>query len=309
MEQLRANIHVYQIDEEKTPFYENMDKYYSVKSGCLHFYWVEYDVSARLEECSRFITRYKAEELVERQRNRDPEAIIEIAVRLEPAAHHANESIKLGLVSHASLVVGFKMRELAATLGVDVTQLRGARRFRALWIVVEQRVEELYAAERASQKKFGRRPEAYLCALEGCGVRAEQRAGLKSCNGNCPPDLKPRYCSKDVQVEDWSRHKPICKHGCDSEDPGDIYQQQSTATSSIRGATPHRPQPENELSTRNELRWNRGPARTLDIPVAQASCGVFRMTSNTMEFELMKSVSEESQNITRERGGARPNPS
>ncbi len=122
-------------------------------------------------------------------------------ISLELAAHHANESIKLGVVSPASLVVGCKMREVAETLGVDVTQLRGARRLRALWAVVEQRVEELYAAKRASQRKIGRRPEAYACALEGCGVRSEQRAGLRSCKGNCPPDLKPRYCSKECQAK------------------------------------------------------------------------------------------------------------
>ncbi len=73
----------------------------------------------------------------------------------------------------------------------------------------------------------------------------------------------------------------------DSEDGGDIYQQHFTAASSRR-ATPHLPQFENESSTRNELRW--GPARTLDIPVAQAKGGVFRMTSNTMDSELMKLV-------------------
>ncbi len=69
----------------------------------------------------------------------------------------------------------------------------------------------------------------------------------------------------------------------------------------------HLPQPENESSTRK--RASLGPARTLDIPVAQAKGSVFRMTSNTMDSELMQSVSEELQNLARERDGARPSPS
>ncbi len=116
MDQLRANIDVYQIDEEKTPFYENMDKYYTLKSGCLYDYWVEYDVSARLEECSRFITRWKPEELVQRQRNRDPEAILEIAVRYEDthSAHELTFSVMISLISVCEL----KCRSLEAALNI-----------------------------------------------------------------------------------------------------------------------------------------------------------------------------------------------
>ena len=115
------------------------------------------------------------------------------------AAHHANESVKRGLVSPIVLVVGFKMRDLGEALGVNLDQMSRAKKFRPLWRVISRRVDELYAEERRRQSRADARPNQYVCAAEGCGIRGEQRGALKACGGRCPSDIKPSYCSKERQ--------------------------------------------------------------------------------------------------------------
>ena len=115
------------------------------------------------------------------------------------AAHHANESVKRGLVSPIVLVVGFKMRDLGEALGVNLDQMSRAKKFRPLWRVISRRIDELYAEERRRQSRADARPNQYVCAAEGCGIRGEQRGALKACGGRCPSDIKPSYCSKECQ--------------------------------------------------------------------------------------------------------------
>lgn len=116
------------------------------------------------------------------------------------AAHHANESIKLGLDSPIVLSVGMKIRQIGEVLGVDVqlTVTRG-KLFRPLWCAVSRRYEELYEEERSRARKTNRNPNEYVCAAEGCGIGGERRAALLECSGRCPRDLKPHYCSKQCQ--------------------------------------------------------------------------------------------------------------
>ncbi|PIL30236.1 hypothetical protein GSI_07414 [Ganoderma sinense ZZ0214-1] len=127
----------------------------------------------------------------------------------------ASESARLGHVSAIVLRVGFAAREIAEGLGVDFGLLVGrARRYRPLWRAVEECLEELYAeARKALGREAGREALESVCGAEGCGVRASSSASLKACSGRCPLDFKPRYCSKQCQVKDWSRHKEICKPG------------------------------------------------------------------------------------------------
>lgn len=116
------------------------------------------------------------------------------------AAHHANESIKLGLDSPITLLVGMQIRQIGEVLGADVqlTVQRG-KLFRPLWRAVSRRNEELYEEERRRARKMKRNPNEYVCAAEGCGIRGERKAALRQCAGRCPPDLKPRYCSAQCQ--------------------------------------------------------------------------------------------------------------
>lgn len=117
------------------------------------------------------------------------------------ALHHANESAKLEHVSPAVLRLELMMRDIGSSLGVDLTQTVRSRRFRPVWRALNGRLEEIYAEERKRLKKTGRAPNAYACAAEECGVRAEGRAALRACAGMCPPDLKPHYCSKGCQKQ------------------------------------------------------------------------------------------------------------
>ncbi|KAI1787003.1 hypothetical protein LXA43DRAFT_1098679 [Ganoderma leucocontextum] len=116
---------------------------------------------------------------------------------LQLALHHASESARLGLVSSIVLRLGFTAREIGEGLpGVDVGLLADrAKTYRPLWRAVGDRLNELYA-------------EARLKTLKTGSSKKDQ-----SPTGKCPPDLKPRYCSKQCQVKDWSRHKAICKPG------------------------------------------------------------------------------------------------
>ncbi|KAI0730438.1 hypothetical protein C8Q76DRAFT_612501 [Earliella scabrosa] len=138
------------------------------------------------------------------------------------AARHANESVRLGLVSHAALNVGLALREVGESVGVDVSRLpENAKEFRPLWRAVTQRVEEIYADARKLRKEpEDKNPEGgFGCAAEGCSVRREQKAALRICAGKCPADLKPSYCSRECQKKDWPRHRFVCKPGLSEKLP------------------------------------------------------------------------------------------
>lgn len=63
-----------------------------------------------------------------------------------------------------------------------------------------------FAASRESSRKTRRREmhvqenrNLYFCAASGCGIEATHRACLSRCNGKCPANGKPSYCSKECQ--------------------------------------------------------------------------------------------------------------
>ena len=129
------------------------------------------------------------------------------------AARHANESVRLGLVSHAALNVGLALREVGESVGVDVSRLpENAKEFRPLWRAVAQRVEEIYADARKLRKEpEDKNPEGgFGCAAEGCSVRREQKAALRICAGKCPADLKPSYCSRECQKKVYGDSDCVC---------------------------------------------------------------------------------------------------
>lgn len=123
------------------------------------------------------------------------------------AVQHANESARLGLVSPIVLKVGLTARETGAKLGVDMAQMGRSRYMRYLWRAVTARLEEIYDEERKKQKKVEDNPDDYVCAAEGCGIRAEGCAALRACAGRCPRDLKPHYCSKECQTKVRGAHE------------------------------------------------------------------------------------------------------
>ena len=68
-----------------------------------------------------------------------------------------------------------------------------------LWRVWDKRKE---AVERATQRRDDRVQEnrnRYFCAAEGCGIEGTRRSALPECKGQCSPEGKPSYCSKQCQ--------------------------------------------------------------------------------------------------------------
>ncbi|OJT13671.1 hypothetical protein TRAPUB_9770 [Trametes pubescens] len=223
------------------------------------------------------------------------------------AVTHANESAKLGLVSPIVLKIGLTARETGAKIGVDMARMGRSRYIRYLWRAVTARLEEIYDEERKKQKKVEDSPNDYVCAAEGCGIRAEGRAALRACAGRCPRDLKPYYCSKECQTKDWSRHKAVCKAGSvgkapiitDKENALTFFQlveeEEEESESATQGeeqvdATAHG----EEDPADQPLAFGPPPGLTsiVDIPAPNAPGGPIEISSNTLEPEAMTALRE-----------------
>ena len=113
------------------------------------------------------------------------------------ATVHANYSVRLGLVSSTILSVGFGVKDVVEQLGADVSM--ASPRFMPLWDELKKREDEVLAEERKRQGKVAREANAYVCAAEGCKVEGQHKTALRACAGQCPPDLKPHYCSRECQ--------------------------------------------------------------------------------------------------------------
>ncbi|KAH9829819.1 uncharacterized protein C8Q71DRAFT_717681 [Rhodofomes roseus] len=226
------------------------------------------------------------------------------------AAHHANESVKFGLVSPAVLLVGFRVYDIGDALGanVDQTAERG-KRFRSLLRAIARRRKEIHSEERKRQRKVDRSPNVYVCAAEGCGIQGEQKSVLRACSGRCPPDLKPSYCSPGCQKKDWPRHKGICKPNSTGKTLKMSEEDKVKAHTLFELGEPEdggeaqdeeEEEPIEEISTAtNEDDEACGPGRIIDIPVPGAPGGSIQVTTSTMDPEFMRSVRDHALNMGR----------
>ncbi|VDB84530.1 unnamed protein product [Peniophora sp. CBMAI 1063] len=74
----------------------------------------------------------------------------------------------------------------------------------ALWIAWRE-----YCSARRRKLSLG--VSAVECAAHGCEARICWGKPLARCGGWCPLELKPAYCSKECQRQDWkAAHKPEC---------------------------------------------------------------------------------------------------
>ncbi len=117
------------------------------------------------------------------------------------AAENANNSAKLGLASSAAIAIGISVVEIAQKVGVDMLR---AERLRPLARMLERHEAEKRAKELRWEKRE-QDEQAYTCAARGCKVGGVHKSSLKACAGECPPEVKPRYCSKECQ-------KRVCRH-------------------------------------------------------------------------------------------------
>ena len=112
------------------------------------------------------------------------------------AVHHANESVRRGLVSFAVLAVGSKIRQMGESLGVDVERAaREGKRYRPLWQVVSQYYEEIFKRHCKTEGD----QNVPVCSADGCQVRGGKSQVLRACGGRCSANFKPSYCSRECQ--------------------------------------------------------------------------------------------------------------
>ena len=126
------------------------------------------------------------------------------------ACAFANMAIEKGLVSPIALRIaqdaerlGFRRWEdLTLELPHDsrhgVTPDKIAK-LTSLWAVADGRKAELQERQVKWEEKQAKRPNAYACAAERCGIEATRKAGLMRCAGSCALEDKPSYCSKECQ--------------------------------------------------------------------------------------------------------------
>ncbi|EIW59913.1 uncharacterized protein TRAVEDRAFT_37131 [Trametes versicolor FP-101664 SS1] len=270
-----------------------------------------------------FATPAECAEIVVQERRFQRKETMELGVGAPAFAHfvvaldHANQSVQLGLVSPIVLRLGFMMRDIGTSLGVDLSQTVRSRRFRPLWRAVDRRLEEIYVEEWKKQRRVARDPAAYVCAAEGCGIRGEKRQALRSCAGRCPPGLKPRYCSKKCQKQDWSRHKSICKPGYVGELPSITGPAESLARGifelgdSVDGEDMENTSPPvagpftSTADDRDEMPFRlrpAGPGQFIDMPAPNAPGGSIRLTSNTLDAETLRVIRERARMRARGQG-------
>ena len=90
------------------------------------------------------------------------------------AMRHANESVKLGLVSRATLFVGKDIRQRAAEKGWQDTELAVRMpMFADLWDALLKHLRDAEEKQKAQERKVEKRPNEYICAGPGCGIGAK----------------------------------------------------------------------------------------------------------------------------------------
>ncbi|KAI0703944.1 hypothetical protein C8Q76DRAFT_215511 [Earliella scabrosa] len=124
------------------------------------------------------------------------------------ALYHANESARLGHVPTALIELGTTFRsEMRPQWQRFVVNNRVFRD-------VVQALEDYEKFHKGSyerhREKVANNTQAYVCAAENCGLQGLQKRALRACKGSCPVLVKPHYCSKECQRNDWRRHKAIC---------------------------------------------------------------------------------------------------
>ena len=223
------------------------------------------------------------------------------------ARFYADRAAQLGLVSEAAIEIAE-----SSALPEDVHPLA---KFTAL--------KAAYDDYRAEVERLSRPVAEWFPCSAGCGIEASKLSGLYRCSGQCTPDLKPRYCSKECQrlvryllssvlpyvyegLQDWKRHRRVCRgdataadvaalpppvYSMDAEDslrvtPDEILADSRTFASFLRHTRPSLLEVKltQESAT---VRWK--VEYSIDIPLSPSG-GVQRMYSTTATPTQMKLV-------------------
>ena len=121
------------------------------------------------------------------------------------AAKRADECAALGLTTPTVLEIGqfIATVDLRGSVAPSDTYSDTARftKLIHLWEAIDKRAANFDRFVQNVQTKASANPNAYRCALPGCGIEATSKSGLMRCAGRCPKESKPAYCSKQCQIQ------------------------------------------------------------------------------------------------------------
>ena len=218
---------------------------------------------------------------------------------LYDAGKYANESVALGLISPATLMVAARIEDIGFRRPEDNKKFpeHSTERFGQLtdlWEAFDVRKAEMAEENLRREAKVSKDPLSYSCAAEDCGIVATKKSTLWRCGGGCPLGFKPSYCSKYCQkavrfishtssdVVDWppqdrKRHKPFCKP--------------DATESSVRPANPSATATQRESGEPEDMspeRFKSGVERTIDVNLGGGR--IFQLASTTMGPQKMREV-------------------
>jgi hypothetical protein len=91
------------------------------------------------------------------------------------AGYHYNEAAKLGYGKCPALLY------FVQALHPQRQELKSTQLWTAMWVVFDERNEEMDQARRKAAEKLAKRPNRYVCAAEGCGIAANTGKVLSRC--------------------------------------------------------------------------------------------------------------------------------
>ncbi|KAH9828684.1 uncharacterized protein C8Q71DRAFT_792945 [Rhodofomes roseus] len=206
------------------------------------------------------------------------------------AAKAANAGAALGLVAPIVL----RVAEYVATGPVPFRELPEFVGLEDMWRAWDRRVEEMAREQLVRDRKVARAPNAYRCAMKGCGIEGTKKAALMRCAGKCEGAYKPHYCSKECQKKDWKQHKPNCKPGVPSRAGSpfeDVTTRQDNDASPGRDPWDEHPLPQNP-----------GRERVITVPAPGRPGQSFEIASSTMSSEMLKEVRDEIEKLSLDMG-------
>ncbi|KAH9929824.1 uncharacterized protein B0H18DRAFT_996431 [Fomitopsis serialis] len=109
------------------------------------------------------------------------------------------------------------------------------------------------------------------------------------CSGSCTPPYKPHYCSKDLQTQDWKRHKPYCKPGVAMPVPIEDAQASGLPSGGVEEGPSSGPSAEGDIID-EPLPADPSREYMFRASVPQVPGGSVQIMSSTMSPALMREV-------------------
>jgi hypothetical protein len=218
---------------------------------------------------------------------------------LYDAGNSANESVALGLISPATLMVASRIEAAGFRRPEDNKfpehSTERFERLTDLWEALDARKAEMAEENVKREAKVSKDPLGYSCAAEDCGIVATKKSTLRRCGGVCPPVFKPSYCSQYCQravcflshtpsdvihfaLQDWKHHRPFCKPDA-TESSVSSADANAASTAARRGP--------GESEDLNPERFQPGAERTIDVNLGGRTVQV---ASSTMGPQMMREM-------------------